>query len=944
MKRKISMLLFSIIFAFSFFACTGGGTPSQNNGGDPDLVLTSLAVHGQEALDLKRPSFTFTKSKTSVTQDDVTAKFKYGKETDKEIKVIVEGGGTLKEGSNTLTLKVDAVPGQHKKWVLPIVIKIQETPTLTLTSLAIFSIPAKDIDTAPKISLSKDKTTIIAENVDALFSYGRITNKKLPVTVTGAENLKKGANTIKLSVAAKDNEYKAWGPQDVIVTILENDIATLTLKSLKIHGVDVDNLNNPSVMVKDDVTTIEPINVTAKFDYGTQHDVEIPVEIEHGEDIEAGENIITLKVQESAGEYLAWKKDVVVTKKGTPQNLTLSSLSVHKVACTNIPDAPVCEVPQDKTSVTPADVLAQFNYGDKLNKALEVEVLNGATLNPGENIINLRVPAKQYRYNEWTGSVKVIRKDTAVDLTLDSLFIHDQEVMNNKVSFKHKHKTVTTSDVKATFILKTGVKKIIPVEVKDCPATLEAGKATNIKLFVPASKDEYREKEIIVEVTREALPPKEPSSITRFALEGVETKIDKITADTVLSSGALKPVVTLETDRMFEKIESTEFEKAQYENNYKRTATLTLKDNLPTSGEKTVTIKVTTRTPDEEQENLEKVLTFKIKLVQGTLTVNRVEIEGNSAATQNQLIKVRKNRTHVYVYVTNNNVNLPTATLEEGGSTTKYQGEWKTTYFVFKNVVFAEEEKTFTVQMKGANATQSSFVFKAKYEVPVTGNVEIKKVVLNRGNGDEIITNNAQLEVSKPNGITVEVHLQEEYEEMKVKIGGVEASQPYAPGNLKIFSITINGLQKNVAKEIEIVATAKGKAEAKFKFTLTFKRPADARIVAIVEAKGSDDARFWPCNFSGSTFGPVQITGDQLEGIKVIIEDLDGKDASKLKIEVDGKGGKQEGSFSQDGSNWVSTITYSDGPVISTNGTNFALKLIENNQVIENYTLIIKTE
>ena len=96
MERKIGMVLFSIVFALSFFACVGGGkTPDQNTVGDPDLVLQSLKVHGQEPLDLKTPSFYFAKNKKSITESNVEAVFNYGKETNKEIKVVVEGGGVF---------------------------------------------------------------------------------------------------------------------------------------------------------------------------------------------------------------------------------------------------------------------------------------------------------------------------------------------------------------------------------------------------------------------------------------------------------------------------------------------------------------------------------------------------------------------------------------------------------------------------------------------------------------------------------------------------------------------------------------------------------------------------------------------------------------------------------------------------------------------------------
>ena len=67
-------------------------------------------------------------------------------------------------------------------------------------------------------------------------------------------------------------------------------------------------LKKPSIEVENAVKAIAPENVVAKFDYGNQHDVTIPVIVEHGEEIEAGDNKITLKVAESAGDQVTETK------------------------------------------------------------------------------------------------------------------------------------------------------------------------------------------------------------------------------------------------------------------------------------------------------------------------------------------------------------------------------------------------------------------------------------------------------------------------------------------------------------------------------------------------------------------------------------------------------------------------------------------------------------
>lgn len=951
MKRKVSLLLLSIVFALSFFACGGGNKPPKTNtNGDPDLVLTSLTVFEKTPADLKSPSFMFGRDKKTVTHENVVAKFSYGTVKDERIHVTVEGG-TLQEGSNALTLKIDAVPGKHKAWILPIYITIQDVPTLRLRSLSIFSVPVKTVSTAPAISLPKDKTAITAGDIVAKFDYGREQDKEIAVVVANAESLQTGVNTIKLSVPEKTDTYKAWGPQDVTVTLMNDNSALLTLTSLKIHDMNIENLQMPSLTVESAITSVDSSNVEAKFNYGTQSNVKIDVTVENGEELEGGQNVIILNVAEKANEYVAWRKEVVIMRNAVAQNLTLSSLSIHKVSCTNVPASPVCEIPQHKAFIAPGDVVAQFDYGNRKNVHLEVQVLNGAGLKLGENVINLRVPAKENRYNEWTGSVKVIRKETAVDLVLDSLFIHGQEVINKKVSFEHKHKTVTAGDVKATFALKTGVKKVIPVEVRNCPAELQVGQATKIKLFVPESKDEYKEQEIEVEVTRNGLPAKVSSSITKFEFEGVDTKLDQITADKIFDSVTLKPVVRLETDRMFEKIESAEFAAAEYETNHKTAATLTLKDALVKDAEKTVTIKVTTKTPNAEQEDEERTLTFKIKLKNGTVTISKIESENVEITQANEtLIVTTKKTVNVTAYMTLDGATGLTATLKENGTATSYEGTLQGTLFTFKNVVLTEADKTFTLTVKGANITDVTFTFKAKYQQPVTDRVVIEKVEVN----DVAVTENANVDVTKANGTVVKVYLAKNasYEETSVTVKGNAATQPHS-GNNKLFQAIINGLVQDAQTEITVVANAKNKTSAEFKFNLTFKKPQVTKLVSVIAAKGNGDSRFW--HFESATDGSLEVTvggdslsggGDTLDAIQVTLaDDLNGKDASKLSVKVTEGGSAKTATFQQDASSnnqWIATLDYSGTVDLSSTYKTFTLELLENNVALETYTLKIK--
>ena len=953
---KKSVCIFAL--AFLFFSCKGTGNTKNNAGvkdnssADSDLTLKSLSVYQQSPDNLKNPVFIFGKDKTKIETRNVKATFDYTGETNKEIDVIVENGNALKVGDNSLTLKVNAVKGKHKGWALPIKVTIveggqsEEVPTLTLENLNIYGVPATDIETAPKVKLAKDKTTITAQNIDAYFKYGRERNKKIEVVVTGGENLHVGKNTINLSVVAKDKEYKAWGPQAVEVELLAGNASTLTLTSLKIHGVSPASLDAPEVEVDANIESVTPGDVEAKFSYGSHNDKRIQVIVQKGDDIEAGENEIKLVVDGVDGEYTPWEKKVVVVRKGTPQDLTLSSMSVHKVSCTGIPASPTCEVPKDKTSVTPADVVAQFNYGDKVNKALDVIVVSGGTLQMGENTVVLKVLAKKYRYNEWNGSVSVIVKDTEVELKLTKLFIHGEEASDNntKVSFDHKYKTVASGDVKATFQLKAGQTRVIPVEVRDCPATLPEGVPTNIKLFVPASKDEYKEKEVVVEVTRKVLPAKVASNITGFKFEGKDTPLSQVVETKVFESSNQKPSVVLETDRMFEKCESEDFV-VKYENNRKQLATLTLKEALQANVEKAVSIKVATKTPDAEQEDLEKELKFKIKLLGGTLAIEKIESEGVSITDQNKTLIVNKATVHINAYIKNKGATGVQATLEEDGTTpqVKYEGSLQGVLFTFKNVALQENvDKSFTLKVSGANIQEQTFKFKATYKQK-ENKVVIEKVTLV---GNEI-ADNAEVEVKSASGSEVKVYLAEEYEEMNVTVDGKATTQPYAPGNKKVFSATLDGLVENTQKDIAIVAKAKNKTQATFNFKVTYKKSTEVKLISRVLAQSKDDedngyvpsSMAWAADhFEGS------VGGTELVKIVIEIADLQGKTLANLKGEFSKGADKIEGAFKEDGGKWICElyVPSSIKTLIDGEYTDFTVKVLENDSAIETRTVKIK--
>lgn len=124
MKRIFKLSIFGLaILAMSLFACKHhedrGNINEPKTQGDPELVLSYLKVHDDEAKDIGILEFNVGNNITTVTPDKVIAKFNYGNETNKKIDVTVAykgGASSLNEGDNTLILSVPAVPKQHKVW------------------------------------------------------------------------------------------------------------------------------------------------------------------------------------------------------------------------------------------------------------------------------------------------------------------------------------------------------------------------------------------------------------------------------------------------------------------------------------------------------------------------------------------------------------------------------------------------------------------------------------------------------------------------------------------------------------------------------------------------------------------------------------------------------------------------------------------------------------
>jgi len=182
----------------------------------------------------------------------------------------------------------------------------------------------------------------------------------------------------------------------------------LKLKSLMIFDKTVEN---NAISVENIIDKIEPKDVKAVFDYGSEKDKEIPVVVANGA-LNEGVNTIKLSVDAVKGKHGAWSVDISV-KRMYPA-LTLDYLSVwinelyHSLYIFNdgryVTD--VLTVPNSVTKITPNMVHASFTCSAGIRDDLIVE--NG-DLAVGKNTVKFSIPEVEGENQEWSMNLTVIR-------------------------------------------------------------------------------------------------------------------------------------------------------------------------------------------------------------------------------------------------------------------------------------------------------------------------------------------------------------------------------------------------------------------------------------------------------------------------------------------------------------------------------------------------------
>ncbi len=284
-----------------------------------DCTLSSLSLDNAKL----SPAFSPSKTEYTATVDHTVTSVKVtAKANDSGAKVTVSGGDSLKTGKNTVTVTVKAEDGSTKKYT--VTVTKSSKPLSDDCTLSSLSLDKAQISPA----FSSDKTSYTA-TVDHTVSSLKVTYKTndstATVTVSGADRLKTGENTVTVTVKAENGDTKKY---TVKVTKTANPNGELdgdcTLNSLVIEGAKLDSEFSSD---KTEYTaTVESTVNSLKVD-AVANSANATVTVSGNENLVTGENIITVTVEAENGDINEYKITVTKAPEGNSDS-TLKSISL----------------------------------------------------------------------------------------------------------------------------------------------------------------------------------------------------------------------------------------------------------------------------------------------------------------------------------------------------------------------------------------------------------------------------------------------------------------------------------------------------------------------------------------------------------------------------------------------------------------------------------------
>lgn len=185
--------------------------------------------------------------------------------------------------------------------------KPQTSETTKSNNANLKSLEIANFEFAPSFNADVTQYTLeVTNDINELEIKAEAEDSKATVTVNGEKDLKNGENSVTIKVNAEDGTVKIYE-----IKVTKTEAATLGLKSLKIAGTDIEtnfkeDVFNYEVKINEDLSKLD-IEAVASEEGAT-------IEILGNENLQEGENIITIIVTSKDGENKATYQ-VKVTKE-----------------------------------------------------------------------------------------------------------------------------------------------------------------------------------------------------------------------------------------------------------------------------------------------------------------------------------------------------------------------------------------------------------------------------------------------------------------------------------------------------------------------------------------------------------------------------------------------------------------------------------------------------
>lgn len=286
-------------------------TPTQPSTTEEKSSEARLKTFGirPDAYDFSGFSKNRNKEDWSVTvPNDVTEVEVYGTPLGKNAKVEGTGKVKLKEGNNTISVKVTAEAGNTKIYKLTIKRKTseeqnQENGEVRLKSLGI---KPEEYDFSGFDSEKTEYNVEVPNNVKEIEVYATAMDSNAQITGTGMIELKEGKNELKVEVISANGEKKIY---TLIVTRKNNSaIEKLGLSTLSITEITLTpNFKSGIYEYKVDLTKeLTALEIQAKA-----NEKDATIEIIGNENLKQGENVITILVKSKNTDEVATYQIIV---------------------------------------------------------------------------------------------------------------------------------------------------------------------------------------------------------------------------------------------------------------------------------------------------------------------------------------------------------------------------------------------------------------------------------------------------------------------------------------------------------------------------------------------------------------------------------------------------------------------------------------------------------